>query len=338
MSRAFREKDASYDGVFFVGVRTTGVFCRPICRARQPNPRNVEYFHAVREAIMAGYRPCKRCHPLDTDGRAPAWVRRLSAECEARPERIRDCDLRRMGIDPARARRYFRTHYGMTFQAYDRARRLGGAMTSIRQGGDLLETAMKQGFKSDSGFREAFGRTFRTTPGRARSGECIVTTMIESPIGPLLAGATSKAVCLLEFGRDRRKKAFADLGRRFKCETVPGENEHLRQLRRELAEYFAGKRRQFTVPVVHPGTPFQMAVWKRLVKIPYGQTVSYERIARDIGKAAAQRAVGMANHRNLISIVVPCHRVVNKNGKLGGYGGGLWRKQFLLDLEQTHAD
>ena len=338
MSRAFAAKDASYDGVFYVAVRTTGVFCRPSCRARRPNPRNVEYFHAIREALRAGYRPCKRCHPLDTDGRAPAWVR-LLIEGADRPERLRDRDLRAMGVEPARARRFFKAHYRMTFQAYDRARRMGRAMTSIRKGRGVLEAAMDQGYKSDSGFRDAFARTFKTTPGRGRQAECIVTAEIESPIGSLLAGATSEAVCLLEFGSERRRAGIiASVGGRFGCEVVPGENEHIRQLRKELGEYFAGKRTRFEVPLAYPGTAFQVAVWKRLLKIPYGRTVSYERIAKEIGKPAAQRAVGMANHNNRIAIVIPCHRVLNKDGKLGGYGGGLWRKQFLLDLEGKQGD
>jgi AraC family transcriptional regulator of adaptative response/methylated-DNA-[protein]-cysteine methyltransferase len=127
---------------------------------------------------------------------------------------------------------------------------------------------------------------------------------------------------------------FATLRRRFDCAIVPGKHAHLEQLQAELDEYFSGTRTVFEVPLVYPGSPFQRRVWDGLLQIPYGETRSYEALARDIGCAGAQRAVGHANGQNRIGIVIPCHRVVNKDGRLGGYGGGLWRKQFLLDLER----
>jgi AraC family transcriptional regulator of adaptative response/methylated-DNA-[protein]-cysteine methyltransferase len=127
---------------------------------------------------------------------------------------------------------------------------------------------------------------------------------------------------------------FETLKRLFSCAIVPGDNEHLAKLRHELQAYFEGKLRQFSVPLVYPGSPFQLRVWNELLRIPYGETCSYEDLARRIGVASGQRAVGRANGMNRIAIVIPCHRVVNKDGKLGGYGGGLWRKQHLLDVEK----
>src|SRR5262245_17010933 len=119
MERAYLRSDASYDGIFFTAVRTTGIFCHPSCRARKPLPSNVEFFATVREALFAGYRPCKRCHPTHPPGTAPAWVTRLVDTVEGEPDRrLHDGDLRRLGVDPARARRYFLQHYGMTFHAY----------------------------------------------------------------------------------------------------------------------------------------------------------------------------------------------------------------------------
>jgi AraC family transcriptional regulator, regulatory protein of adaptative response / methylated-DNA-[protein]-cysteine methyltransferase len=335
MERAYLHSDASYDGVFFLGVRTTGIFCRPSCPARKPRPVNVEFFGTPRAALVAGYRPCKRCRPLFTDGRPPEWVARLLQTVEADPtSRIRDTDVRALGVDPARARRYFKRHFGMTFQAYNRARRLGTALTEIREGADLTNVGFDTGYDSTSGFREAFERTFGRPPGKARGAACIVTQMFASPLGPLLACATPEAICLLEF-TDRRaiEAQVKTLRQRFEVAIVPGASPLLAQLRIELAEFFAGERQQFTVPLVYPGTPFQQAVWAELLRIPYGRTISYEELARRVGRPGAQRAVGMANGQNRIGIVIPCHRVVNKSGKLGGYGGGLWRKQFLLDLE-----
>src|SRR6266852_3039874 len=137
MERAVRERDASYDGIFFVAVRTTGIFCRPSCPAKTPRVENRQYFATAREALFAGYRPCKRCRPLETSGRPPAWAAKLLAEIEQVPTaRMRDADLRARGVDPARARRYFLKHYRMTFQAYTRARRLSKAFKQIREGAD----------------------------------------------------------------------------------------------------------------------------------------------------------------------------------------------------------
>ena len=162
----------------------------------------------------------------------------------------------------------------------------------------------------------------------------ILTTTIDSPIGPLCAGARDDGVCLLEFTAPERLEPQLEALQRALGGTVrDGDHEHLRRLRAELAEYFAGRLRDFTVPLVAPGTPFQERVWQALREIPYGQTRSYEDLARQVSTVTAQRAVGRANGSNRIAIVIPCHRVVNKGGGLGGYGGGLWRKEVLLRLE-----
>jgi AraC family transcriptional regulator of adaptative response/methylated-DNA-[protein]-cysteine methyltransferase len=335
MQRAWRRSDAAYDGLFYIGVRTTGIFCRPSCTAKKPLPKNVEYFASVRAASFAGYRPCKRCRPLEATGATPLWMQRLLALIERNPQaRIRNAQLRGMGIEPARARRHFQKHYGMTFQAYARARRLGRAFEQIKKGHPMNDVALGQGYESDSGFREAFGRAFGRAPGAAREADVLQVTWIESPLGPLLAAAGSHHVVMLEFTERRMLEAqFDTLRRRFRTAIVPGENAHLARLKRELGEYFDGKRSRFTVPLNYPGTPFQQKVWNELLKIPYGETRSYEDIARAVGSASAVRAVGQTNGLNRICVVIPCHRVVNKDGKLGGYGGGLWRKQALLSLE-----
>jgi AraC family transcriptional regulator of adaptative response/methylated-DNA-[protein]-cysteine methyltransferase len=336
MERAVTCSDASYDGIFFVAVRTTGIFCRPSCPARKPLPKNREYFATAREALFAGYRPCKRCRPMESNGRPPPWVAQLLANVERDPKaRWRDQDLRRLAIDPARARRYFQRHYGMTFQAYSRGRRMGEALQQIKRGSKLDDVALGNGYESHSGFREAFARTFGRPPGKGREAGCVVVAWAESPIGPLLMGATTEGVCLLEFTDRRALETQIDtVRRRFDCAIVPGDHAHLDQLQDELDRYFTSRLTKFTVPLVYPGSPFQRKVWKQLLSIPYGETRSYEDVARAVGTPTAHRAVGMANGQNRIAIVIPCHRVVNKGGKLGGYGGGLWRKQFLLDLEQ----
>lgn len=335
MQRAYLAKDVSYDGIFFLGVRTTGIFCRPSCPARKPLPKNVDYFSDVREALLAGYRPCKRCRPLDAKGQPPKWVNAALELVSSTSEKIKDAELRQSGIEPFRLRRYFRKHYGMTFQAYCRSQRLGSALDQLRRGSGLDDVALGNGYESHSGFRDAFTRTFGRPPGRSEDLDCIVVSWFESPLGPLIAAANHRGVCLLEF-TDRRmlQNQFLTLKKLFSCAIVPGRNEHLNILEKELEQYFAGNLKQFSVPLVYPGTRFQERVWNQLLRIPYGQTRSYEDLARQIDSAGSQRAVGHANGLNRIAIVIPCHRVVNKDGKLGGYGGGLWRKQFLLDLEQ----
>lgn len=336
MERAYLSRDVTYNGVFFVGVRTTGIFCRPTCPVRSPLPKNVEYYPTAAAALFAGYRPCKRCRPIAADDQ-PEWATSLVAEVEENPSRrITEADLKERGIDPATVRRHFLRHYGMTFQAYTRARRLSSAFTSIREGSPLDDMVFESGYESHSGFREAFAKVFGCPPGDCSTQGAVLLTWLPSPLGPLVAGATDDGVCLLEFTDRRMLEAQLKTVRRlFPMPIVPGTNEHLQQLQRELADYFAGKLRSFSVPLVYPGSPFQRRVWDQLLLVPYGQTRSYQELAAAVGNPAAVRAVGRANGLNRIAIVIPCHRIVNKNGDLGGYGGGLRRKQFLLNLEQV---
>jgi AraC family transcriptional regulator of adaptative response/methylated-DNA-[protein]-cysteine methyltransferase len=337
MERAFLTSDASYDGIFVTAVRTTGIFCRPSCRARKPLSDNIEFFPGVREALFAGYRPCKRCSPETPPGTVPDWVRTLFDAVEADPtRRLHDGDLRRLGVDPARARRYFLEHYGMTFHAYCRGRRLSGALRQLRSGDSLDDVALGTGWESHSGFREAFTRTFGTAPGAARNipDAAVVMTTIDTPLGPMVAGATDVGLCLLEFTDRRMLEAqMRRLQSLLKQPLVPGDHPHLGKTREELAAYFDKKLTTFTVPLVFRGTSFEERVWKELCRIPYGETRSYAGLAERVGSPGAQRAVGRANGMNRIAIVIPCHRVVNSDGKLGGYGGGLWRKHWLLGLE-----
>ena len=336
IERALRDRDPSFDGIFFVAVRTTGIFCRPSCPAKTALARNRRFFPSAQEALRAGFRPCRRCRPLNTNGQPPTWVQGLLQQIDRdRSNRMTDAALRNLGMEPARVRRYFRKNYGMTFQTFCRRRRMGTALLEIGQGVKSDHVGWSNGYQSASGFREAFRQTFGKPPGHIEGTDCIVIDWVESPLGPLVVGAKTDGICLLEFSDPRRlQKQLDQLRKSQGCPIVPGQHKYLDQLKEELTNYFPGNLTQFRTPISVKGTPFQELVWKGLLDIPYGETQSYEGLAHTIGHPRAVRAVGRANGQNRIAIVIPCHRVVNKNGKMGGYGGGLWRKQFLLDLEQ----
>ncbi|MET0440538.1 MAG: trifunctional transcriptional activator/DNA repair protein Ada/methylated-DNA--[protein]-cysteine S-methyltransferase [Casimicrobiaceae bacterium] len=336
MYRAFERKDSSYEGVFWLGVRTTGIFCRPTCRARTPKRENVEFFGAPSEALHAGYRPCMKCRPLDRGRKPPPLVEQLLVAVEREPgRRYRDAELVDMGIDPSTARRQFKRYCGMTFQAYHRARRMGLALLDIRKGKTVLDSQLDQGFESASGFREAFARLVGAAPSRAGDVGVLHAKWIETPLGAMLALADDRGLHLLDFV-DRRglERALASLSKRLRARALPGNHRYLDQIERELGEYFEGTRHAFETPVALTGSDFQSRVWNALLEIPPGETCSYAELARRIGQPQAVRAVGRANGENRLSIIVPCHRVIGADGALTGYGGGLARKQKLLDLER----
>ena len=339
MYRAFLERDTRYDGIFFTAVRTTGIFCLPSCSAKKPRRENLEFYATAKDALAMGYRPCKRCRPMERPGRTPEPIRRLLAELERDPtRRYRDDDLRARGLDPAAVRRWFKRHHGMTFQAYQRALRLGCALGKLARGEPVTRTAFDSGYDSLSGFQEALRRITGRSPARSRDVTVVHLTRVTTPIGPMLLGATDRGVCLLEF-TDRRmlETQLRRVARHLDCVFVPGANEHARRLEAELEAYFAGALRTFETPLDMFGTPFQRRVWEALLQIPYGETRSYAEQARAIGEPNAVRAVARANGDNRIAIVIPCHRVIGSDGKLTGYGGGLWRKQYLLELERARA-
>lgn len=336
MYRALVRKDSQFEGIFFAAIKTTGIFCRPTCTARKPKAENVEYFASVKEAMDHGYRPCKVCRPLRMEGQAPKWLEGLLQEVREDPEaRIRDSDLEARGVNASRVRRWFKKHYGMTFQAYQRMLRLNQAYGQIKYGERVTDAAFQSGYDSLSGFGEAFKNTTGFAPSESQDKTLISITRMETPLGPMLAGATAEGICLLEF-TDRRmlETQLQRLRKYLNAEILPGNNLHFSALDEQLQAYFSGNLKTFNLPLVLPGTDFQRQVWAALQDIPYGETRSYSQQADAIGNSKAVRAVARANGDNRIAIIIPCHRVVGADGSLTGYGGGLWRKQRLLELEQ----
>jgi len=334
MLRAFNARDPASEGIFIVGVRTTGIFCRPTCKARKPLAKNVEFFPDATEALHAGFRPCKLCRPMN-EVRPPALVEKLREAVERAPDqRLMDKELLALGVDPSTARRQFKRHYGMTFQAYHRARRMGLALKEVKAGAKVIEAQLGSGFDSASGFRDAFVRIFGEPPSNGSSRTVLHAERITTPLGTMLAVAGDDGLVILDFV-DRRglERKLIMLRKRLNCVVIPGEHAEIAKVRRQLAEYFEGRRKTFDLRLAPIGSAWEQSVWRQLCAIRIGETRSYGWMAEQLGRPGASRAVGRANGMNFISIVIPCHRVIRADGSLCGYGGGLWRKQWLINHE-----
>ena len=331
---ALVRRDATYEGRFFVGVKTTGIFCRPSCPARKPKRENCEFYKTAKEALLASYRPCLRCKPLSHPG-ASDVITRLVAAVEATPEkRFKEADFRELGLDASTARRQFKKRFGMTFVEYARSRRMGLAMKEIRTGKPVIEAQLASGYESSSGFRDAFAKIMGETPKRW-DGTYLQARWLDTPLGPMLAIADDAALHLLEFV-DRRglEREIERLRLAARAVIVPGESIIFEQIGQELTDYFDGTLNKFATPRKLYGTPFQRLVWAELERIPSGETISYQELAIRIGNPLAVRAVARANGANQLALVIPCHRVIRANGDLGGYAGGLARKATLLETER----
>lgn len=333
--QALLERDPAFTGVFFAGVKTTSVFCIATCRARKPKKENVEFYTHFKEALDAGFRPCKICRPTENAFQAPPMVAVAIDLVRQNPTRkVTDYELREREISPTILRRWFKQHYGMTFQAFARMYRINSALIELKSGAGTLQSAYEAGYESPSGFGYMMKKMLGTSPGNSSDQTVILIDRTTTPLGPMFICATGQGVCLLEFV-DRRmlETEFRDLQRLLKARIIAGENAHIRQVKVQLDEYFAGNRKVFDVPLHTPGTEFQTLVWDALGQVPYGTTVSYQAQAHAIGRPASVRAVASANGCNRIAIIIPCHRVIGKNGHLTGYGGGLQRKRWLLEHE-----
>jgi AraC family transcriptional regulator of adaptative response/methylated-DNA-[protein]-cysteine methyltransferase len=338
MYKALVEKDSSFEGSFIAAVKTTGIFCRPTCTARKPKKTNVDFYKTTKEAILAGYRPCKVCNPLNILNETPVYVKGILDELNTDPSiKFKDWDLRKRGIEPNKMRRWFLKNHGITFHAYQRMFRINSAFKNIQNGSTVTSTAYDSGYSSLSGFNDAFKSILGVSPIKSKKQNVIDLTRIETPLGTMFACAVEKGVCLLEFSdRKMLETQFKSLAMRFNASIIQGVNKHFILLKKELAAYFEGKLKEFTVPIFSPGTEFQESVWNELQNISYGSTRSYQEQAKALNKQKAVRGVANANGMNKISIIIPCHRVIGSDGNLSGYGGGIWRKKWLLELERKN--
>ena len=336
---ALVNRDSSYIGIFYAGVTTTSVFCIPTCYARKPKPENVTYFKTYKDALAHGFRPCKICNPTANAYEAPEIIKAAIEMVKNHPkEKISDYKLRQNNISPETVRRWFKKNYGITFQAFQRMYRINNAYKELKDGKRATDAAYDLGYESLSGFGYTFKKLVGKSPAKSSKKNLVLLHRITTPLGPMFLGATQRGICLLEFtDRKMLETEFRDLQKLLNAEILIGENEHIAQAKSELEEYFNGDRKVFQVSLDTPGTQFQQKAWNALHQVKYGQTTSYQEQAKKLDNPKAVRAVARANGMNRVSIVIPCHRIIGKDGSLTGYGGGLERKKWLINFERDHS-
>ena len=336
--QALLDRNAHYDGQAYVGVATTGVFCRLTCPARKPKSENCTFFGSVAACLDAGYRACKRCHPLGPMAAGDPAIASLLAALDVQPEhRWSEDDITRMGFDLSTVRRSFKRQFGMTFLEMARQRRLREGFVTMSQGGKVIEAQLDAGFSSASAFRTSFAQLLGKAPGHLDRDPMLMADWITTPLGDMISICSRSHLHLLEFiERKALKSELSKLDTLAKGKIGVGETAPGLQIKAELGAFFDGTSAQFHTPLAFGGSAFARQVWDELRRIPPGVTRSYSDIARRIGRPQATRAVARANGANQIALVVPCHRVIGADGSLTGYGGGLWRKQRLIEIERQY--
>ena len=341
MYEAIRRRDARYDGRFYYGVVTTGVFCLPSCSARLANRENVRFFADSDSAVAAGFRACLKCRP-DLPGGSIDNLIELARHIQAHAdERLTLADLsRRSNLSVSRLQKKFKSVFGVSPKAYQDAARLGRLKSALRGGDDITGAIFSAGYGSTSRVYGEAARSMGMTPSAYRAGgegERIFYAYRESALGPLMMAATDRGVCFAQFGDsepallDQLKAEFpkADIDR------SPGqEGLELERWVEALDAHLSQQAPRPDVPLDLRGTAFQLKVWRFLLSVPEGDVVSYSEVATGIGKPRATRAAASACGANRIGVLIPCHRVLRGNGELGGYRWGVDRKRTLLDQER----
>ncbi|MFT4055942.1 MAG: trifunctional transcriptional activator/DNA repair protein Ada/methylated-DNA--[protein]-cysteine S-methyltransferase [Novosphingobium sp.] len=333
---ALLARDERYDGQVFVCVSSTGVFCRLTCPARKPRFENCTFFPTIGECIDAGFRACRRCHPLQAAAQANPIIGALLQALEDRPDlRWTEQHVARLGHDLSTVRRSFKRQFGMTFLEMARQRRIREGFETLAVGGKVITAQHQASFDSPSAFRAAFARLLGCAPADLQAGRLLRATWIPTPLGDMIAIGSRSHLHLLEFLD--RKGLPAEL-RRLQASSKEGigigGSPPCEQAAQELADYFDARSASFTTPLALAGSAFTRQVWNELREIPVGETRSYSEIAGRIGRPSATRAVARVNGANQIALMIPCHRVIGADGSLTGYGGGLWRKQRLIEIER----
>ena len=331
-------RDKRYEDQAFVGVASTGIFCRLSCPAPTAHRKNCTFYSTIAACFEAGYRPCKRCDPTGAIAAEAPQLQHLLEALEKDPaRRWREADVEKMGYDLSTTRRLFKRHFGMTFLEMARLSRLRQGFTELSRGGRVIDAQVEAGFESASAFREYFTQVTGLRPSDLNGQGGIALQCCDTPVGPMIIAADQTHLHLLEFV-DRRAlpREMQKLHRACRGNMGFGSTPITQKTEQQLTEFFAGERPEFDLPLALHGTEFTKRVWRALCDIPAGQTRSYAQLAQMIDNPTATRAVARANGTNQIAIVIPCHRVIGADGSVTGYGGGLWRKQKLLEVERAY--
>jgi AraC family transcriptional regulator of adaptative response/methylated-DNA-[protein]-cysteine methyltransferase len=338
--RAIQTRDAGYDGIFWYGVRSTGVFCRPACSSRQPKRENVIFFALPEAARHAGFRACLRCRPDDLLLRDPqaelveSICRFIDLNLEEQP------NLERIGqevqVSQFHLQRVFKKLMGITPRQYAEARRAQKFKDRIKSGQSVTGAMYEAGYGSSSRLYEKASAQLGMTPatyGKGGVGMKINYAIAECPLGRLLVAATDRGICSVTLG-DRDEELLENLQAEYPRAEIEPDETRLREQVQTLLAYLEGQMPHPALPLDAQGTAFQKRVWEELRRIPAGDTASYGEIARRIGQPTATRAVARACATNPVAIITPCHRVIRENGELGGYRWGIERKRRLLEMEK----
>jgi AraC family transcriptional regulator of adaptative response/methylated-DNA-[protein]-cysteine methyltransferase len=337
--QAVMARDQSLDGRVFYAVRSTGIYCRPSCPSRRPARKHVEFFALPGAAELAGYRPCRRCHPRDA-GLREGEVERVMRACrelDSIGEGVSSLlELsQRVGTTPTNLRRLFKRVTGLTPRRYLEARRIADLKQNLRKGEGVSRALFSAGYGSTSRVYERSNAFLGMTPaayGRGGRGMEIGYSVTDSPLGRLLVAATDRGICSVQFG-DSTAALVRALGDEYPAAQIHEAGTALSRTVGLVLRRLEGKEPAAELPLDLRATAFQWAVWRELQRIPRGETRSYREVARAIGRPSAVRAVAQACASNRVAVVVPCHRVVRTDGGLGGYRWGLDRKKNLLKNE-----
>jgi AraC family transcriptional regulator of adaptative response/methylated-DNA-[protein]-cysteine methyltransferase len=337
---AVENRDATADGSFYYGVRTTGVYCRPACASRRPLRTNTVFFETTAAAEAAGFRACKRCRPAD-DSAAARHLAAIEKACallrtsETIPSLGELADA--ACISRFHFHRVFKQITGVTPREYARSHRLGRLGEKLDSGQPITASIYAAGFGSSSRAYEAAPAGLGMTPGTRRrggSGETIRFVTVATPLGWALVAATARGICMTALG-DNRDSLAAALRERFPRAELVAEDAGLKEWADRIVRFITAPEQNLDLPLDIRGTAFQARVWRALQKIPLGKTASYTEIAARLGQPKAVRAVAQACAANKLALVVPCHRVIRSDGELGGYRWGLERKRALLARERA---
>jgi len=339
---AVERRDAGADEQFVFAVRTTGIYCRPSCPARRPKRENVEFFPSPAQAEVAGYRACRRCAPSEpaTAEKHLSAVRRACRLIEGADEPPALAELAHtVGMSAQHFHRVFKRLLGLTPKEYVEAHRVRKLQGRLEEGSPVLDAIYESGYGSSSRVYERSDKTLGMTPSKFRSGGtgiAIHFAVTRSDLGWLMAAATDKGVCSIEFGEDP-DWLRSRLKQRFPKAQLREDAAGLGTVLKAVGDFIRAPERGLTLPLDIRGTAFQRRVWKALQEIPVGRTSSYAEIAQAIGKPTAARAVAQACAANELAVAIPCHRVIRGDGGLGGYRWGTERKRMLLEKEASSA-